>query len=194
MKRSAFGLVVSAVLFAGSVCPAAAATWSDQNLVFNYYFPTYGNVFTGSPISFVADGSQHLSTLANLFPATFSVASISQSEMQISYSYPQQTSTVFITPASFNGFTISGPLADSPILSVFLDPSSNVAGLTNSNLSFTTDSVTVNLVGATYQVGSVGLIDVQFAPLPEALPLLASGVATLALLGWRRKRNAQALV
>jgi hypothetical protein len=51
------------------------ATWSNQTLVFNYYFPDFRDVFAGSPISFVADGSSHQSTLSDLSPATFYVSS-----------------------------------------------------------------------------------------------------------------------
>ena len=83
-------------------------TWTDQSLTFTYYFPALGDVFTGSPISFVADGSSHLSTLASLDPATFSVTSIAQNELQIGYSYP--TGAFNLTNSSFNGFTITGPV------------------------------------------------------------------------------------
>jgi len=153
--------------------------WSNQTLVFNYDFPNLGTVFTGSPINFVADGSLHLSTLANIEPATFSVSSIAPDEMQIAYFYPSSTypQGFDLNDTSFNGFIISGPVADSPIVAAFVDNSSTVNGLTNATVSFAASSVTVNLAGDKFSAGSIGLIDVQFAvPEPGSLLLLASGM------------------
>jgi hypothetical protein len=38
----------------------------------------------------------------------------------------------------------------------------------------------------------VDLTPVQATPLPAALPLFASGLGAMGLIGWRRKRKAQA--
>jgi len=60
--------------------------------------------------------------------------------------------------------------------------------------------VCTNGVGSGFQgcpAGSTGWIDatlnVDPVPLPGALPLFATGLGALGLLGWRRKRNAKAL-
>lgn len=166
-------------------------TWSGQNLAFTYYFPNLGSVFTGSPISFVADGSPNLSTFANLSPATFSVTTIAQNELQISYSYPiaEFPHGITLTNSSFNGFKIAGPVGDSPILAAFVDPNSTVTGLINSAISFAPDSVTVNLAGDHFSAGSVGLIDVQFAPPvpePSTWAMIILGFIGIGL-GYRRK-------
>jgi hypothetical protein len=163
-------------------------TWSDQSLTFTYYFPTLGNVFAGSPISFVADGSSNLSTLTNLSPATFSVTSIAQNELQISYSYP--TGAFTLNDASFNGFTIMGPVGDSPIIAAFVDPNSTVTGLTNSTISFAPAFVTVNLAGDQFSAGSVGLVDVQFAPPvpePSTWAMMILGFAGIGFMAYRHK-------
>lgn len=153
-------------------------TWSNQSLVFNYYFPDLGDVFTGSPISFVADGSSHLSTLSSLSPATFSVTGIAPDAVQIAYFYP--SGSFNLSNAAFNGFSISGPIADSPIVAAFVDSSSTVTGLTNATVSFAGDSVTVNLAKDHFSAGSVGLIDVQFAvPEPGSLLLLVSALVVV---------------
>ena len=166
-------------------------TWSNQSLVFNYYFPNFGDVFAGSPISFVADGSSHLSTLSTLSPATFSVSSIAPNAVQIAYFYPNGTFN--LNTAAFNGFNISGPVADSPIVAAFVDSGSTVTGLTNATVSFAADSVTVNLAGDQFPVGSIGLIDVQFAvPEPGSLILLASAlVVVFAIARLKRFRAVQ---
>ena len=166
-------------------------TWTDQSLTFTYYFPALGDVFTGSPISFVADGSSHLSTLASLDPATFSVTSIAQNELQISYSYP--TGAFNLTNSSFNGFTITGPGSDSPILAAFVDPSSTVTGLIDSAISFAPDSVAVNLAGDQFPAGSVGLIDVQFSspvPLPSSWSMMILGFCSLFIMVRHRRNRA----
>jgi hypothetical protein len=168
-------------------------TWASQNLEFNYYFPNLGNVFTGSPISFVADGSSNLSTLANLSPATFSVSNIAPNVEQIAYFYPSAAypQGVNLVNANFNGFNISGPLGDSPIIAAFIDSGSTVTGLTDASVSFADDSVTVNLAGDSFTAGSIGLIDVQFAvPEPGSVLLFASGfVVALGIARLKRFRS-----
>jgi PEP-CTERM motif-containing protein len=152
--------------------------WSNQSLVFNYYFPDFGDVFTGSPISFDADGSEHLSTLSTLSPATFSVTSIAPDTVQIAYFYA--SGAFSLNTAPFNGFNISGPPADSPIVAAFVDSGSTAIGLTDGTVSFAADSVTVNLAGDQFPAGSTGLIDVQFAvPEPGSLLLLASALVVV---------------
>ena len=65
-------------------------------------------------------------------------------------------------------------------------------------LAFTTNFASVYGHGfeAEVHVGSNGVQDGGFAnptPLPAALPLFVSGIGGLGLLGWRRKRKAQAV-
>jgi hypothetical protein len=154
-----------------------------------YYFPTLGDVFTGSPISFVADGSSYPSTLANLNPATFSVTSIGQNELQISYFYPPAQQFT-LNNTSFNGFTITGPVSDSPIFAAFVDPNSTVTGMTNPTISLAPDAVTVNLAGDHFSAGSVGLIDVQFAPPvpePSTWAMMIVGFAAIGFMAYRWK-------
>jgi hypothetical protein len=169
-------------------------TWSGQSLTFTYYFPALGDVFTGSPISFVADGSSYLSTLANLNPATFSVTSIGQNELQISYSYPIAST---LNVQSFNGFTISGPVGDSPIIAALVDPNSTVTDLINSEVSFADNSVTVNLAGDHFSAGSIGLIDVQFAPPvpePSTWAMMILGFCGICFMAYRRRSRQAFLV
>ena len=195
--RHAMALLFAAVaaMFV-SPAPSSATTWANQTLTFTYQFPTAGSVFFGSPFTFVADGSDHLSTASFLSPATFSVTSIAPDLMQIRYLYPlaDYPTGVKMSSVAFNGFTISGPSGLSPILAAFVDPKSNVTGLANSAISHLANAVTVNLAGDGFSPGSVGLIDVRFAetPVPATLPLFASGLGAIGLVVHRRKRKATA--
>jgi hypothetical protein len=142
----------------------------------------------------VADGSLHLSTFSNLHPATFSVTGIAPNEVQISYFYPlaDYPHGAGLTSPTFNGFTISGPNGLSPIVAAFVDSNSGVTGLTDSKISFTGNSVTVNLAGDTFPPGSVGLIDVEFAgAVPEASTwaMLIVGFVGIGLLAYRRRNG-----
>jgi hypothetical protein len=193
-KVAALFVSVAAMFVAAS--PSSAATWNNQTLTFTYQFPTVGSVFSGSPFTFIADGSEYLSTASNLSPATFSVTSIAPDELQIRYFYllADYPKTVTLNSATFNGFTILGPSGVSPITAAFVDATSNVTGLTDSAVSHLANSVTVNLAGDVFSPGSVGLIDLRVAetPLPGTLPLLASGLGVLGLVAHRRKRKAAA--
>lgn len=195
-RQAVAALFVSVAAMFLAASPSSATTWDNQTLTFTYQFPTAGSVFTGSPITFVADGSDHLSTFSNLKPATFSVTSIAPDLMQIRYLYPlaDYPNTVTLVSVAFNGFTISGPSGLSPITAAFVDAASNVTGLTNSVISHTANSVTVNLAGNVFSPGSVGLIDFRVAqtPIPATLPLFASGLGVLGLVAHRRKRKAAA--
>jgi hypothetical protein len=196
-RQTMAALFVSVAAMFVSASPSSAATWNNQTLTFTYQFPTVGSVFFGSPFTFVADGSDYLSTASNLAPATFSVTSVAPDELQIRYFYPLADYPKGVTLTSgvaFNGFTISGPSGLSPITAAFVDANSNVTGLTDSAISHLTNSVTVNLAGDVFSPGSVGLIDLRVAetPLPATLPLLASGLGALGVVAHRRKRKAAA--
>jgi hypothetical protein len=51
----------------------------------------------------------------------------------------------------------------------------------------TINGITVNAISFT------GVSGLQVVPLPATLPLFASGLGALGLLGWRRKQRAQAV-
>lgn len=194
IRQVGAALFASMMLVNVSASPSRASTWTNENLTFNYYFPDLAHVFTGSPITFVADGSLHLSTFSNLGPATFSVTGIAPNEVQISYFYPlaDYPHGVTMTSPTFNGFSISGPNGLLPIVTAFVDSNSGVTGLTDSKVSFTSDSVTVNLAGDKFPAGAVGLIDVEFAgAVPEASTwaMLIVGFAGIGLLAYRRRNG-----
>ena len=115
-------------------------------------------------------------TLINLsatgtYPSSFTI---------IDTGFPN-TSTTFIAddPVTFNQifFRFSAPL-----------------GLSNLDDAFNDTTYVTEPDTNTYLMsGSITGVDLSTTPLPASLPLLASGLGALGLLGWRRKRKAAAL-
>ncbi len=85
------------------------------------------------------------------------------------------------------------------ITGVTVDPASSPAFLPIAGgLTFGPDDIFVNVVGDAPAVGGELILDVitgtpTATPLPATLPLFASGLGALGLLGWRRKRKAHGL-
>jgi hypothetical protein len=85
---------------------------------------------------------------------------------------------------------------DSDVLVLFL-PTSTLTGYAGGDLCSTTYSCTVSAqtylqtTGPIFENLTSGSLTAT--PLPAALPLFASGLGALSLLGWRRKRKAQAV-
>ena len=66
----------------------------------------------------------------------------------------------------------------------------SVSTIGNPDAGITVDDLKITL----HILGSSGNIDnIVLTPLPAALPLFATGLAGLGLLGWRRKKKAAAL-
>jgi hypothetical protein len=78
--------------------------------------------------------------------------------------------------ASYDGTTAIGPVTDT--------------GFTSGNTFPTTGGIFVlSSIGNTTFTATIG----SATPLPAALPLFATGLGAIGLLGWRRKRKAQAV-
>jgi hypothetical protein len=95
---------------------------------------------------------------------------------------------VTVTATGSNGGPLTAPTLSMPIFGAssvsqaytFTDPTP----LTSLAISFaTTGSPTISPVNFT------GVSGLQVVPLPATLPLFASGLGALGLLGWRRKRK-----
>jgi uncharacterized repeat protein (TIGR01451 family) len=99
-------------------------------------------------------------------------------------STPAGTSTL-VTGGNFLTWTI-GDLAAGPGETLELEVLAMVPGLwTNTAFATSTDT---NVNGANSSVN----VTVGATPLPAALPLFATGIGALGLLGWRRRRKAAA--
>jgi hypothetical protein len=95
------------------------------------------------------------------------------------------------TEASMNGLTVRALLSDMNIL---------LGGGTVANISLTDADDVTDGVNSSFNGGPVSTfgqnnleLPPSATPLPATLPLFATGIGALGLLGWRRKRKAQAI-
>ena len=112
---------------------------------------------------------------------TFGQANIQDSNGTISdtlYFFPNQQG--LSTEMIFYSYDTNGLLADVGTTDLF--PTARIGGTEDANGVFL------------YNPGNIfnGVSGVSAVPLPGALPLFATGLAGLGLLGWRRKRKANA--
>jgi hypothetical protein len=90
------------------------------------------------------------------------------------------------TAATFNGWVFSGLDFGVPITSLRLT-SFGITGLTSSRLSFTANSITLNLQGLRYDSHNGWQIQLNPVPVPASCLLLMAGLGGLALIRRRRR-------
>ena len=144
--------------------------FSNGNLIFN---PENGDTFAGAGESF--PNNQYYSLVSYTFGPTTNNSSLP---------FQEQFNDVVIAPDNSFSFVAA---------TILLDPSIPV-GLTLSPFYYVFETITYNPGPPIYVVsnGAEFSLDIVSAatPLPTALPLFATGLGGLGLLGWRRKRKA----
>jgi hypothetical protein len=100
----------------------------------------------------------------------------------------------------FTGENILGVSVDAASAAAFLPVSGTFQGNTHLGLLLLSNNeIQVDVTGDAPSPNDQLILDVSFSiatsetPLPAALPLFASGLGALGLLGWRRKRKAAAV-
>lgn len=170
-------IAVAASLAAGS---AFATSFTGDTLDGAYYFPDTSTVYQDDG-SAVAPTSFYFATG---YPNT--TATVSSDQITLSFDAGGGS----FTSATFNGVVITD-LTSSDITGVTLDGATSVPGFTASDVSFTSDSVSLNLQGLSVPSSSdVVVVDVSFGAVPEpaawALMLLGVGAVGGALRLSRR--------
>jgi hypothetical protein len=171
MKRSIYLSMMAAALFAAQTPGAAKASTLTYNLVLNPLIGLEGG--TGS-FTIVAPqvGSSGILTQGNgLTAMDFKIDGLDfklNNSSEVTYFY--QGSTLILTSLAY-----SGKIGVDQLFAISLD---GVGGY-----SFT-DGVPGD--------HTVGGISVSATPIPTTLPLLATGLGALAMLGWWRKRKVAA--
>jgi hypothetical protein len=106
--------------------------------------------------------------------------------------YDASTDTVvfsdeFLDPTSMDALILAGTLLPDTTYDYELDFSDRLNDYDSKNGSFTVQGFDLRTDGSFTTEGAE-------TPLPAALPLFASGIGAMSLLGWRRKRKAAAII
>ena len=184
-----------------SVSVAASVTQAGQQATaqayMEYFFGVAGPSNVQVPIIITANGS-------------VTVAQASSNSAQLSFGTPSGVSVVASACQSINPGNCS-TLSNSPTfnlslhttitansmnniqMTVFAVANTNVGGTNDSGSAFIDPIITIDpsftLQGYTLEFSEGIQNAAATVPLPAALPLFATGLGALALLGWRRKRK-----
>jgi PEP-CTERM motif len=153
---------------------AHAAGFDGDTIHAFYIFPHAGTIFEDLG-TFAAPGGGEVSS------QTYGV-----SESTITVAAEGGTTWAF---AAFNGLEFLDVTRDPHITGISLDPATNAAGVTISDASFTSDSVSLNFQGQIWGDDSSAVFDVSFgSPVPEA-STWAMMLVGLGGLGFARLRS-----
>uniref|UniRef100_C6DYB4 Ice-binding protein C-terminal domain-containing protein n=1 Tax=Geobacter sp. (strain M21) TaxID=443144 RepID=C6DYB4_GEOSM len=175
-------VVASLICGLGFFAPSAHATLLDGKTVSGEYlfstmnsvYQNFGNVTVGSGVEFF--------NLGNI-PVTLDI-----SDTQLINRFGLATSW---NAAPFNGYHISdvnNTIAD--FTSVSIDPSTNMAGLDLSRVTFDANNIWVNWNGLSFNNNTLVVLDVDGAapvPEPSTIFLLGAGLAGLGIVRRRAK-------
>jgi len=172
------------------ICSApASAGMIGQTLSWQYY--AWGGPYTGVNL-FTADGLPD----GNFTDGSDVYFNVSAGDDWVTFDYSVATTTVpwsvsglSLAPTIYNGIAIrlvSGSIPD--IISVAIDPVTNMAGFDLSRISFTAREIQVDWQELPWDTSTIVKLDVDTAagvPEPGAFWLIGAGLAALAV--WRKR-------
>jgi hypothetical protein len=136
--------------------PPPAGGWDSNTLIEYYLYPSFAALYFTSPTFVVpASGIEGNPDLGGAFFISAADNSITASQFTFS--------GVF-TSSSFNGFEVVDLSGTPEISGVTIDPISNMAGLTSSDIFFDSNAVWVNWEGLAFNTATVIKLDVTFDP------------------------------
>ena len=185
MRRNLVFIGVLASALMGLAGGAQPATLVGNSISAEYDFPDLGTSLCTACFS----------------PSTFTVGSGIETTLSISSSLPtfdfsaNQLVIDFVGGLGLNPGTFNGPvftvLSGNPFPAI-----SSVSGILAADVFETGGKLALNWQSLSFTDGSQIVVTfvggTSATPLPAALPLFATGLGAMGLLGWRRKRKAQA--
>ena len=166
---------------------AHAATLIGNEMSVEYQFPTVGTAYSSasaSPTTFTVGAGNE--TIINVEDVTFISVDFSANTLVLTFDTVLSSPTWTVAAQNGPVFEILSGNPFPTISSVVASNAGSVSASLISGLLF------VNLSGWPYDDGAIVTVtfeDTAETPLPAALPLFATGLGALGLLGWRRKRK-----
>lgn len=158
----------------------AHASLLGDTVEVQYLYPDQGSVYFDSGTQVVGPSGALYTNLAGGGYFTLNVGPSNINAFAFQFSS-------YWTPTSFNGFSVTD--LSNPLPNFTVDGATNMAGLTNANLSVSGNTLFVNWQGLPFDSGTNVQLDVSAVPLPAALPLF--GIAVAGIAAWGRKRHAK---
>jgi hypothetical protein len=136
--------------------PPPTNAFGTDTLVEFYYYPNFGTIFSVSP-TFVVPATvvQGETGHPQIFTLTVTPTSITATNFTFYNSFAS---------GPFNGFEVADLTGDPNISGVTIDPTTNMAGFTSSDVFFDSNAVWVNWVGLSFDTSTIVKLDLTFDP------------------------------
>jgi hypothetical protein len=179
LKSMAGALLASTIFVA---CPASAATLVGNRVGIQYIFPDLGTVYESLPANLVGTSGPTTGVAGGIFSLSFTDSSVTASAFQFPSSW---------TSSSFNGFRlydIDGTIA--AFTGVTLG-ATNMAGLTNANISFDANNIYVNWAALSFDTATTATFNISAGsgvPEPAAWAMMLAGFGFVGASMRRRQK------
>jgi len=177
-------LAVSAIVLGAT---AANATFTGATVNYQYYYPNVSSPYSGAANgNYVVGPGVEISDVA----AGHATMDISAANIYIDFLDGPDTWTA----SSYNGWILSDTSNNlATILGVTIDPATNMAGFSLSNVSFDADSISINWAGLSFDPNTVVSLNVVFAdsavPEPSTWAMMLLGFGSIGVALRRRRRK-----